>query len=85
MMLDVSETRTGLSTGTGEHEEEVSLAGREAGDLTVGRMLINACWPLTWRDQFPNVFTAEERKLVKTKYRARFERGDDDCLVERVT
>jgi hypothetical protein len=38
-------------------------------------MLINACRPFTWRDQFPkaNVFTTEERRLVETKYRALFE------------
>jgi hypothetical protein len=34
-------------------------------------MLINACRPFTWRDQFPksNVFSAEERKLVENKWR----------------
>jgi len=34
-------------------------------------MLINACRPYTWRDQFPktNVFNASERKLVATKWR----------------
>jgi hypothetical protein len=34
-------------------------------------MLINACRPFTWRDQFPksNVFSSEQRKLVETKWR----------------
>jgi hypothetical protein len=37
-------------------------------------MLINACRPFTWRDQFPksNVFS-EERKLVEAKYHELFE------------
>jgi hypothetical protein len=39
------------------------------------RMLINACRPFTWRDQFPksNVFSSEERKLVEAKYHELFE------------
>jgi 3-polyprenyl-4-hydroxybenzoate decarboxylase len=56
---------------TADLDPRVSPARREAGDLTVGRMLINACRPFTWRDQFPksNVFSSEERKLVETKWR----------------
>jgi len=60
---------------TADLDPRVSPARREAGDLTVGRMLINACRPFTWRDQFPksNVFSPEERKLVETKWRALLE------------
>ena len=56
---------------TGDLDPRVSPARREAGDLTVGRMLINACRPFSWRDQFAktNVFSADERKKVKTKWR----------------
>jgi UbiD family decarboxylase len=56
---------------TADLDPRVSPARREAGDLTVGRMLINACRPFTWRDQFPksNVFSAEERKRVENKWR----------------
>jgi hypothetical protein len=52
-------------------DPRLSPARREAGDLTVGRMLINACRPFTWRDQFPksNVFSSEERKIVENKWR----------------
>jgi hypothetical protein len=34
-------------------------------------MLINACKPFSWRDQFPktNVFSAEERTAVEKKWR----------------
>jgi hypothetical protein len=47
-------------------------------------MLINACRPFTWRDQFPksNVFSSEERKLVEAKYpRAVRERGDETSRI----
>jgi hypothetical protein len=34
-------------------------------------MLINACKPFSWRDQFPktNVFDAEDRKRVQNKWK----------------
>ncbi len=56
---------------TGGLDPRLSPDKRAAGDLTVGRMLINACRPYSWRDQFPktNVFNASERKLVATKWR----------------
>ncbi|MPZ75150.1 MAG: UbiD family decarboxylase [Deltaproteobacteria bacterium] len=56
---------------TADLDPRVSPAKREAGDLTVGRMLINACRPFSWRDQFAktNVFSAEERNKVQTKWR----------------
>ena len=56
---------------TADLDPRLSPNKRAAGDLTVGRMLINACRPYTWRDQFPktNVFNASERKLVATKWR----------------
>ena len=43
---------------------------REAGDLTVGRMLINACKPFAWREQFAktNVFGAEDRNKLQAKW-----------------
>jgi len=56
---------------TADLDPRVSPAKREAGDLTVGRMLINACRPFSWRDQFAktNVFSVEERNKVQTKWR----------------
>ena len=56
---------------TADLDPRLSPAKRAAGDLTVGRMLINACRPFSWRDQFPetNVFSSEERKRVETKWR----------------
>ncbi len=62
---------------TADLDPRVSPARREAGDLTVGRMLINACRPFTWRDQFPksNVFSSEERKIVESKWRDLLEKA----------
>ena len=61
----------------GGSRSRVSPARREAGDLTVGRMLINACRPFIWRDQFPksNVFSSEERRIVETKWRDLLEKA----------
>ena len=56
---------------TADLDPRISPAKRAAGDLTVGRMLINACRPFSWRDQFPkpNVFQQSERQHVATKWR----------------
>jgi 4-hydroxy-3-polyprenylbenzoate decarboxylase len=55
---------------TADLDPRVSPARRAAGDLTVGRMLINACKPFAWRDQFAktNVFDAEDRKKLHAKW-----------------
>ena len=55
---------------TADLDPRVSPARRAAGDLTVGRMLINACKPFAWRDQFAqtNVFNAEDRKKLQSKW-----------------
>ncbi len=47
----------------------------------MGRMLIDACKPFSWRDRFPrsNVFTAAERRQVEAKWRdllGTLERGE---------
>jgi len=55
---------------TADLDPRLSPARRAVGDLTVGRMLINACKPFAWRDQFPktNVFSASERNAVENKW-----------------
>jgi 4-hydroxy-3-polyprenylbenzoate decarboxylase len=55
---------------TADLDPRVSPERRASGDLTVGRMLINACKPFSWRDQFPktNVFNAEDRKKLHAKW-----------------
>jgi UbiD family decarboxylase len=56
---------------TADLDPRLSPQKRAAGDLTVGRMLINACRPYHWRDEFPktNVFGAADRQAVEAKYR----------------
>jgi 4-hydroxy-3-polyprenylbenzoate decarboxylase len=56
---------------TADLDPRVSPTRRAQGDLTVDRMLINACKPFAWRDQFArtNVFTADERKIVESRWR----------------
>jgi UbiD family decarboxylase len=55
---------------TADLDPRLSPAQREAGDLTMGRMLIDACKPWSWRDQFPEtiVFSAAERRAVTEKW-----------------
>lgn len=55
---------------TADLDPRVSPARRAAGDLTVGRMLINACKPFAWREQFAktNVFGAEDRQKLQAKW-----------------
>src|SRR5206468_9153633 len=55
---------------TADLDPRLSPGKRESGDLTVGRMLINACKPVAWRNQFPktNAFNVEERKLVEYQW-----------------
>jgi UbiD family decarboxylase len=56
---------------TADLDPRIAPARRAAEDLTVGRMLINACKPFAWRDQFArtNVFSAGERKRVEDRWR----------------
>jgi UbiD family decarboxylase len=56
---------------TSDLDPRLSPAKRAAGELTVGRMLINACRPYAWRDQYPrpNVSSPQVRRQVADKYR----------------
>src|SRR5437016_14505795 len=38
---------------TSDLDPRLSPAKRAAGDYTVGRLLIDACRPYAWKDQFP--------------------------------
>jgi UbiD family decarboxylase len=55
---------------TADLDPRVSPARRAAGDLTVGRMLINACKPFAWRNEFAktNVFGAADRQKLQVKW-----------------
>jgi UbiD family decarboxylase len=56
---------------TGGLDPRLSPEQRASGNLTMGRMLINACKPFSWRDQFPksNVFSAAERRDTEERWR----------------
>ena len=56
---------------TADLDPRLSPDKRATGDLTVGRLLINACRPYSWRHRFPktNVFNVTERKQVEAKWR----------------
>lgn len=43
---------------------------RQTNNLTMGRMLINACKPWAWRKEFPesNVFSREERRAIEERW-----------------
>jgi UbiD family decarboxylase len=61
---------------TADLDPRISPERRAAGDLTVGRMLINACKPFSWRDQFAktNAFGPEDRKKLLAKWGDRLAR-----------
>ncbi len=66
---------------TADLDPRLSPRQRAESDLTMGRMLIDACKPFSWRDRFPrsNVFTAAERRQVEAKWRdllGTLERGE---------
>jgi 4-hydroxy-3-polyprenylbenzoate decarboxylase len=56
---------------TSDLDPRLSPAKRAAGELTVGRLLINACRPYAWKDQFPrtNASSPQLRHQVTEKYR----------------
>jgi UbiD family decarboxylase len=55
---------------TSDLDPRLSPDKRAANDLTVGRLLIDACRPFAWRDKFPvsNVFDPETRKKVAERW-----------------
>jgi len=52
-------------------DPRLSPARQASGDTTVGRMLIDACKPFHWKDDFPrtNVFSAEFRQTTAEKWK----------------
>jgi UbiD family decarboxylase len=56
---------------TSDLDPRLSPDQRAQGQLTMGRLLIDACRPFAWRDHFPrtNIFGAAERRQVSEKWR----------------
>ncbi|MFI5269319.1 MAG: UbiD family decarboxylase, partial [Chloroflexota bacterium] len=52
-------------------DPRLSPEQRASGQLTMGRLLIDACKPFAWRDQFPktNAFGPDMRRQVSEKWR----------------
>jgi len=68
--VDPSESVQVLRSWTSDLDPRVSPEKRAKGDYTSGRMLIDACRPFTWRDQFANSnrFSEQMRKQISQKW-----------------
>jgi UbiD family decarboxylase len=68
--VDPSESVQVLRSWTSDLDPRVPPEKREKGDYTSGRMLIDACRPFPWREQFAvaNRFSMEMRKKVWEKW-----------------
>jgi UbiD family decarboxylase len=55
---------------TSDLDPRLSPEQKATGNYTVGRLLVNACKPYLWRDQFPktNVHSAEDRREVAARW-----------------
>ncbi len=55
---------------TSDLDPRLTPEQKSSGDYTMGRLLINACKPYSWKDSFPktNIFSAAERHGVREKW-----------------
>lgn len=55
---------------TSDLDPRLTPEQRASGDYTMGRLLINACKPYSWKESFPetNMFSSEERRQVREKW-----------------
>jgi UbiD family decarboxylase len=58
------------SAWTSDLDPRLTPAQKQSGDLTMGRVLIDACKPFHWKDSFPaaNVFSPPEKEAVRKKW-----------------
>ena len=70
--VDPSESVQILRSWTSDLDPRVPPEKRAKGDYTAGRMLIDACRPFAWREQFaaPNRFSAAKRRQIWEKWSA---------------
>jgi UbiD family decarboxylase len=73
--VDPVESVQTLKSWTSDLDPCLSPEKREKGDFTMGRMLIDACKPFTWRDRFPmsNKFSSAKRKEIWEKWMAQLQ------------
>jgi len=55
---------------TSDLDPRLTPEQKTSGDYTMGRLLINACKPFSWKDSFPktNIFSTEERQQVRERW-----------------
>jgi UbiD family decarboxylase len=70
--VDPSRSLHVLSTPTTVIDPRLSPSRRAAGDMTMGIVLIDACKPFAWQDQFPkaNRFSDAYRAQVRERWKA---------------
>ena len=58
------------SVWTADLDPRLTPAQKESGAHTAGRVLIDACKPFHWRDQFPktNIFPPEDKQAVRKRW-----------------
>lgn len=70
--VDPSRSLQVLRTPTTAIDPRLSPARRAAGDMTMGIVLIDACKPFSWKDQFPksNRFSEDHRAQTRERWKA---------------
>ncbi|MDP2643933.1 MAG: UbiD family decarboxylase [Desulfobacterales bacterium] len=55
---------------TSDLDPRLTPEQKSSGDYTMGRLLINACKPYSWKNSFPrtNIFSSEERQGIRQKW-----------------
>ena len=68
--VDPAESVQLLKSWTSDLDPRLPPEKREKGEFTMGRMLIDACKPYSWREQFPlaNKFSTEKRQEIARKW-----------------
>lgn len=71
--VDPGESVQILKSWTSDLDPRLTPEKREKGDYTMSRMLIDACKPFPWRDQFAlaNKFSTEKREEIWEKWAAK--------------
>jgi UbiD family decarboxylase len=73
--VDPDESVQVIKSWTSDLDPRLSPQKREQGDFTMGRMLVDACRPFSWRARFPlaNKFSAKMRNEIWAKWMAKLQ------------
>lgn len=71
--VDPAESIHVLRTPTTAIDPRLSPAKREAGDMSMGFVLIDACKPFAWKDSYPraNRFDEPYRAEIRDRWKAK--------------